>query len=153
MASPHIDPSLFDGELDTAHIPRRHEPQHLAVQLGISHGRIMPPTAPQGTYLPTENPEAPDFLTGVEPDAEGSIGQDCLRLRRERGGTGLVVVTGALDTADLPAIAGLRQRFQRLVVVSITTEPVTPFQFPGVKIITATSGEEVCNAWNLEVTG
>jgi uncharacterized protein (DUF58 family) len=94
-----------------------------------------------------------DFLTGIEPDASGSIGRDCLRLRRERGGTGLVVVTGALDTADLPAIAGLRRRFQRIVVVSVTTVPMPPLQFPGVTIITGTSGEEITNAWNLEVSG
>jgi len=89
----------------------------------------------------------------IEPDAGGSIGRDCLRLRRERGGTGLVVVTGALDTADLPAIAGLRRRFQRIVVVSVTTVPMPAIQFPGVTIITGTSGEEICNAWNLEVSG
>jgi uncharacterized protein (DUF58 family) len=94
-----------------------------------------------------------DYLTAVTSDAGGSIGQDCLRLRRERGGTGLIVITGALDTADLPAIAGLRRRFQRIVVVSVTTEPVLPLQFPGVTIISGTSGQEITNAWNLEVTG
>lgn len=94
-----------------------------------------------------------DFLTGVEPQSAGSIEQDCLRLRRERGGTGLVVVTGALNTADLPAIAGLRRRFFRIVVISVTTEPVPALQFPGVTVISATSGDEACDAWNLEVAG
>jgi uncharacterized protein (DUF58 family) len=94
-----------------------------------------------------------DFLTAVATQAGGSIGEDCLRLRRERGGTGLIVITGALDTADLPAIAGLRRRFQRIVVVSVTTVPMPPLQFPGVTIISGTSDQELTNAWNLEVTG
>jgi uncharacterized protein (DUF58 family) len=94
-----------------------------------------------------------DFLTAVASDAGGSIEQDCLRLRRERGGTGLIVITGALNTADLPAIAGLRRRFQRIVVVSVSTEPMVPLQFPGLTIISGTSGPEITNAWNLEVTG
>jgi uncharacterized protein (DUF58 family) len=98
-----------------------------------------------------EPAELLDYLTGVVPDPKGSIGEDLLLLRRERGGTGLVVVTGALDPTDLPAVAGLRQRFQRLVVVSITTEPTEAPQFPGVKVITAVDGEQACEAWNLEV--
>jgi hypothetical protein len=48
MAGPHIDPAFLDGQLDAAHIPRRLEPQQSAVQLGISHDRIMPPTASSG---------------------------------------------------------------------------------------------------------
>jgi len=38
-------------------------------------------------------------------------------------------------------------------VISVTTEPVPALQFPGVTVISATSGDEACDAWNLEVAG
>ena len=64
-----------------------------------------------------------DHLTGVEARRRGLADQaQLLALRRARGGTSLVVVTGVLDTADLPYVAALRRRFDRLVVISIDPE-------------------------------
>ena len=75
----------------------------------------------------------------MQPDAEGSLRTQLLALRRARGGTSLVVVTGVLDRDDLPYVAALRRRFDRLVVVSIDTERAhpAPVRFPGVRVIVA----------------
>lgn len=92
-----------------------------------------------------------DHLTGVQPDPRGALQPVLLALRRTRGGTSLVLVTGELDIADLPLVAGLRRRFDRLVVISIDPEPRRHFDFPGVRIIVAKDADAVCAAWNLQV--
>jgi hypothetical protein len=61
------------------------------------------------------------------------------------------VVTGVLDAADLPYVAALRRRFERLVVVSIDADDLPAAQFPGVRVITAADADEACAAWNLQV--
>jgi uncharacterized protein (DUF58 family) len=90
-----------------------------------------------------------DHLTGVEPDHEGSLQAPLLTLRRARGGTTLVVITGELDTQDLPYVAALRRRFDRLVVISVDIEQRVPVDFPGVRVIVAPDADSVCAAWNL----
>jgi uncharacterized protein (DUF58 family) len=94
-----------------------------------------------------------DHLTGVHADPAGSLQTELLRLRRARGGTSLVVVTGALEREDLPYLAALRRRFERLVVVSVDVDDPTGARFPGVSIITAADADEACAAWNLQVYG
>lgn len=90
-----------------------------------------------------------DYLTGVQPAAEGSLQEPLAALRRTRGGTALVVVTGELAPADLPHVGVLRRRFDRLVVVSIDPEPRPPIDFPGVRVIVAPDATAACAAWNL----
>jgi uncharacterized protein (DUF58 family) len=92
-----------------------------------------------------------DHMTGVEADAEGSLQPHLLTLRRTRGGTSLVVVTGELDPADLPYVAALRRRFDRLVVISLDIEQRPPIDFPGVRVIVGKDADAVCAAWNLQV--
>ncbi|MBV9592590.1 MAG: hypothetical protein JO147_02140 [Actinobacteria bacterium] len=91
-----------------------------------------------------------DLLTGVKPDPHGSLQEQLLLLRRAAGGTSLVVVTGILDSTDLPYVATLRRRFDRLVVVSISEELTVPLTFPGVRIITAADAESAAAAWNMQ---
>jgi uncharacterized protein (DUF58 family) len=94
-----------------------------------------------------------DHLTGVTPNAEGSLRSQLLALRRTHGGTALVIVTGRLDPADLPYMTPLRRRFDRLVVVSIDPEPADPIHFPGARVIVAADADSVCTAWNLQIVG
>lgn len=96
-----------------------------------------------------------DHLTGVQPAQDGELKAQLLALRRARGGTSLVVVTGVLDTEDLPYVAALRRRFERLVVISLDTDrsaakPQAPIRFPGVRIIVADNADQVCAAWNVQ---
>lgn len=91
-----------------------------------------------------------DYLTGVQASPAGSLAEQLLELRHARGGTELVIVTGELDPADLPAVAVLRRRFDRLVVVSVDARPRVPVEFPGVRVIAAADADAVRAAWNLQ---
>lgn len=92
-----------------------------------------------------------DFMTGVKSDPNGSLQPHLLTLRRTRGGTSLVVVTGELDPAELPSVAALRRRFDRLVVISLDNEERAPIDFPGVRVIIGKDADDVVAAWNLQV--
>jgi uncharacterized protein (DUF58 family) len=92
-----------------------------------------------------------DHLTGVRESPDGSLQAQLLSLRRQRGGTSLVVVTGELDPADLPYVGALRRRFDRLVVISIDPEHRGSHDFPGVRVIIGKDADDACAAWNLQV--
>ena len=62
-----------------------------------------------------------------------------------------VYVTGELDPDELPYVAALRRRFDRLVVMSLDTEERAPINFPGVRVIIGKNADEACAAWNLQV--
>jgi uncharacterized protein (DUF58 family) len=92
-----------------------------------------------------------DHLTGMHSDPAGSLQAQLLPLRRARGGTTLVVVTGELDQADLPYVAALRRRFDRLIVLSVDPERRVPVDFPGLRVIVGVDADEVGAGWNLLV--
>lgn len=95
-----------------------------------------------------------DHLTGLEASDEGTLQAQLLALRRARGGTALVVVTGVLDEDDLPYVAALRRRFDRLVLISVDEEGTghtETVRYPGVKVIVAADADAVAAAWNLAV--
>jgi uncharacterized protein (DUF58 family) len=94
-----------------------------------------------------------DYMTGVQAEPDGSLKAHLLAMRRARGGTSLVVVTGELNTDDLPFVAGLRRRFDRLVVISVDTERHAHIDSPGVRLIIGKDADEVSAAWNLQVHG
>jgi uncharacterized protein (DUF58 family) len=90
-----------------------------------------------------------DHLTGVRAAAGGTLQAQLAALRALRGGTSLVVVTGEVDPADLPEVATLRRRFDRLVVICVDSAPHAPVHFPGVRVITALDADDAAAAWNL----
>lgn len=92
-----------------------------------------------------------DHLTGVEPNPDGSLQAALLRLRRSRGGTALIVVTGVLDTADMPYVTALRRRYDRIVVVSLDPDRPQHATYRGVRVIVAADADEACEAWNLHL--
>jgi uncharacterized protein (DUF58 family) len=92
-----------------------------------------------------------DHLTGVGPDADGSLQTQLIALRRSRGGTSFVLVTGVLEHTDLPFVSALRRRFDRLVVVSIDPDRGRAPHFEGVRVIVAADADEACAAWNLHL--
>jgi uncharacterized protein (DUF58 family) len=95
-----------------------------------------------------------DHLTGVDPVASGSLQATLLALQRARGGTSLVVVTGALELADLHHLGALRRRFDRLIVVAVDRKHSVrsdAVRFPGVRVIRVADADEACAAWNVEV--
>jgi uncharacterized protein (DUF58 family) len=94
-----------------------------------------------------------DLLTGVQPEPDGSLESVLITLRRARGGTSLVIVTGELDRHDLSYVAALRRRFDRLVVISVDPEPREPVDFQGVRVMQVPDAEAACAAWNLMPLG
>lgn len=92
-----------------------------------------------------------DHLTGVREHPAGSLQRQLLALRRARGGTSLIVVTGEIDVDDLPYLAALRHRFDRIVLVSIDTEHHSVPDVPGVRVIVARDADAAAAAWNLGV--
>lgn len=94
-----------------------------------------------------------DHLTGVHGDPSGSLREQLIALRRMRGGTSLIVVTGELDAADLPYVAALRRRFDRLVIISVDPAHEHRPSFAGVRIIVAADADAACAAWNLQGHG
>jgi uncharacterized protein (DUF58 family) len=89
-----------------------------------------------------------DHLTGIEAVAAGDLRTELIRLRRNRGGTSLVVITGEIDRSDLPYVAALRRRYDRLVVVSVDPQRSPVPRFPGLRIIVGADADEVALAWN-----
>jgi uncharacterized protein (DUF58 family) len=108
--------------------------------------------ATNGTRLggPSQRDATPlvDYLTEIEPDREGSLASQLVLLRRDRGGTALVVVTGHLDPASLPLIAALRRRFDRVIVTSIVSRAIRVPVHPGLTVVAAGSADELVQAWN-----
>ena len=103
---------------------------------------------------PAQRDAAPmvDYLTEVKAGASAPLDAQLVLLRRDRGGTALVVVTGELDLHSVPMIAALRRRFDRVVVVSIVNQPIRVPVHPGLTIVAARSADELVQAWNTGVS-
>ena len=92
-----------------------------------------------------------DFLTEVTPTDAGSLEAQLILLRRDRGGTALVVVTGRVDDGNLPNISALRRRFDRVIVVSLVNRPSRVPAHPGLIVMEAATADEAAVRWNTVV--
>jgi uncharacterized protein (DUF58 family) len=130
------------------------------VELRLSDGGVF-----GGPRLP-EVSALLDALTAVQPTPHGDLRTALAALRRARGGTSLIVVTGLVTADDLPHVAALRRRFERLVVVAVDpqaaggraartrqgdTPPPVLTASPGVQVVTGGTAEDVAAAWNLSL--
>lgn len=89
-----------------------------------------------------------DHLTHVKPDAGGALAAELGLLRRDRGGTALVVVTGRVGADGLTSVAALRRRFDRLVVASLVPERAPAVAFPGITVLAGTDADTVARGWS-----
>lgn len=92
-----------------------------------------------------------DYLTRIAPEPLGSLRSELVLLRRDRGGTALIVVTGSLKPANLPTVASLRRRFDRVVVLSITPERSATPVHPGMTVVSAATADELARTWNARI--
>lgn len=92
-----------------------------------------------------------DYLTEIRPDPGGSLESELVLLRRDRGGTALVVVTGPVDIGNLPTIAGLRRRFDRVIVLSLVARAGQAPTHPGIVVVEASTVAEMAIRWNTVV--
>lgn len=92
-----------------------------------------------------------DRLTEVETDTTSDLVRELLRLRRHRGATALVVVTGVLRPETAPAVATLRNRFRRVVLMSVADPAVrATARLPGVTTLEVPDSDHLAAAWNLQ---
>ena len=89
-----------------------------------------------------------DYLTEVKPDSTGSLQNELMLLRRDRGGTALLVVTGVLEPPVLPSAAALRRRFDRVIIVSMADVQIRAPIHPGLTVVAASSADELARTWN-----
>lgn len=92
-----------------------------------------------------------DFLTGVEASAAGGLDAELVLLRRDRGGTAVVVVTGRLDASLLPGVAALRRRFDRVIVLSMVDRNAGLPVPAGIAVVEAATAAEAAARWNATV--
>jgi uncharacterized protein (DUF58 family) len=92
-----------------------------------------------------------DHLTAVQPDPSGSLDSELVKLRRERGGSALVIVTGWLEPASLPTAAALRRRFDRVIVLSVARLSGRLPAHPGLVCVGAATAGEMAQRWNVSV--
>ncbi len=92
-----------------------------------------------------------DYLTEVIPTPTGSLEAQLVLLRRDRGGTALIVVTGRVDEGNLPDISALRRRFDRVIVVSLVDRPGRVPAHPGLIVMEAATADEAARHWNTVV--
>ena len=115
------------------------------VQLRVTTGdRLGGPFQPDVSVLV-------DYLTEVKPDTGGSLQNELMLLRRDRGGTAVVVVTGVLEPPVLPTAAALRRRFDRVIVVSISDRTFRAPVHPGLTVLAASNADELARTWNTRV--
>jgi uncharacterized protein (DUF58 family) len=89
-----------------------------------------------------------DYLTDLQPSSSGSLTSQLLALRRDRGGSALVVVTGVLGLEDLPAVASLSRRYDHVIVASLVPRLTPAPLYPGVEVLVARTATELANAWD-----
>jgi uncharacterized protein (DUF58 family) len=92
-----------------------------------------------------------DFLTEVRPTESGSLQSQLILLRRDRGGTALIVVTGRVDEGNLPNVSALRRRFDRVIVLSLVDRTGRVPVHPGVLVVDASTASEAALRWNTVV--
>jgi uncharacterized protein (DUF58 family) len=92
-----------------------------------------------------------DYLTDVHPSSSGALDAELVLLRRDRGGTALVVVTGRVDMKNLPTVADLRRRFDRVILLSMVDRPGHLPPHPGVVALEASTADEAALNWNAVV--
>jgi uncharacterized protein (DUF58 family) len=103
------------------------------VQLRLTNGERL------GGYSQRDPAPLVDRLTRVRPDPVGSLRAQLTLLRRDRGGTALVVITGGLDAEVLPLAAALRRRFDRIIVASMVEQRSQVPTHPGLTIVAAST--------------
>lgn len=113
------------------------------VELRLSDGTVL------GGPRPRETTALVDHLTAVTPEPSGSLSTPLLALRRVRGGTSLVVITGASRQEDLAHVSALRRHFDRVMVLCLDPRRAPVAHFPGVRVVVAADADEAAAAWNL----
>ena len=142
----HYSAEMFEEAVDaTASIVTSLAAGKAPVQLRTTHGDRLGGSA-------YRDPTAiVDYLTEVSPTAAGGIDAQLVLLRRDRGGTALILVTGRASAGTLTSAAALRRRFDRVIVVSLVDVPGRAPVHAGLKVVEAAGVDELAVRWNTVV--
>lgn len=148
-ASGYAQPEDFEEAVDVAaSVASATAVDGAPVQLRLSDGTLV-----GGPRAKDVRPHL-DVLTGVtaqDPPAGATtlpLHAALLRLRRLRGGSTLVVVTGRPDPVTVQLVAGLRRRFDRVVLICLDDPRGPRPRVAGVDVLTGADADAVAAAWN-----
>jgi uncharacterized protein (DUF58 family) len=91
-----------------------------------------------------------DRFAVVTLSAGGTLAGALDTARRARTGGSLVLVTGAADPDELGAVASVRRRFERVVLIRAGVGPDAPGAPAGVDVIDAAGPEDLTAGWRRE---
>jgi uncharacterized protein (DUF58 family) len=94
-----------------------------------------------------------ELLALATPDPPGTLTAEVDLVRRSRSGAVAVVVTGPPQPDELAAVAGLRTRFSRVILLSVTAEPQPRSGHAGVRFVHGDDAASVTASWNVAVRG
>jgi uncharacterized protein (DUF58 family) len=94
-----------------------------------------------------------ELLALADPEATGALTAEVAAVRRTRGGAVAVVVTGVPQADELGAIASLRQRFSRVLLLSVTDVPQPELGHAGVSVVQGHDATSLTASWNVTVRG
>jgi uncharacterized protein (DUF58 family) len=102
---------------------------------------------------PANQSTAPSMeaLALAEPSTQGGLAVELQELRHQSGGAALVVVTGVPDPGEVSAMAGLRNNFQRVLLLSVTPDPTSPRLHTGLTVIQGADESQLVASWNMAV--
>jgi uncharacterized protein (DUF58 family) len=94
-----------------------------------------------------------ELLALADPAPVATLTDELAEVRRSRHGAVAIVVTGVPDADELAAIARLRTRFGRVLLVSVTDADQPRGRHPGIAIAQGHDPATLAAAWNVAVRG
>jgi uncharacterized protein (DUF58 family) len=92
-----------------------------------------------------------ELLALADADAPGKLTDELTSVRRTRSGAVAVVVTGPAEPDEVAAVAALRQRFSRVLLLSITEEDPPHAGSAGVTFVHGQDAPSLTAAWNVAI--
>jgi uncharacterized protein (DUF58 family) len=94
-----------------------------------------------------------ELLALADPDPLGTLTAELAEVQRSRGGAVAIVVTGVPDADEVAAVARLRSRFSRVMLVSIAPADRPRAEHAGLQVIQGHDVATLEAAWNVAVRG
>lgn len=94
-----------------------------------------------------------ELLALTDPAPVATLLDELADVQRSRRGAVAIVVTGVAEPAELTAVARLRSRFSRVLLVSVVEEGRARVTHPGATIVQGHDVASLVAAWNVAVRG
>ncbi|MDA8370211.1 MAG: DUF58 domain-containing protein [Nocardiopsaceae bacterium] len=91
-----------------------------------------------------------DLLAEAVPSTDAQLPDELWRLRKRPSGDTLVLVSASINSAEVRQFAQLRDRYPRLVLISLRRYGTPIGAVPGVTVINAYDSRDLAGRWNNE---